>query len=288
MNNTMERLITIGVPARNEERTIEKTVRSLLDQELPKGVRHEIIVCSNSDDRTSEIVQSIAERNPAVKLIETNTLGKGNAMNTIVRNASGRSSVLFFCDADTLPEKRAVSKLLQSLDGQPEIQAVSSFPRYAKMNGENWVEKMAIAVSKTWVPQWFAGAFFAVRREAYREIPEHIVNDDFWLARQVGEKNTRIIDDAEVLTSVPSSLRDFYNQRLRWFVGHYQVEQTDGVIKRPALFTKERLGKLKSLSTLEKLLLVPAYLIRTYAKFAAKNALKERKFQGGWEPPKRT
>jgi len=84
----MERTISIGIPARNEEKTIAETVNALRNQRLPAGTKAEIMVCVNaSADRTAEIVREIAWQDKRVVLLETARAGKHNALNLMEKKA---------------------------------------------------------------------------------------------------------------------------------------------------------------------------------------------------------
>lgn len=282
-------MITIGVPARNEERTIEKTVESLREQKLPENTRHEIIVCVNdSTDKTAEIVRRIASEDKRVRVIEAKDTGKSNALNLIAENVHKNSDILVFTDADAVLGNEAVAKLVDCLDAEQQLQAVSAVPAFEEREGRNLVERMAIAQAKTWTAKHLCGALLAIRKKAYAKIPKDIGSDDVWLSLAIGLDRIKLLPEVKVLVSAPTNLRDFINQRIRWHVGQMQMEQTEKGSKiTPELFSKERFRKILRLSNFEKLLLAPALLIRFYTKFAARKALREGKFQGGWAPPKR-
>ncbi|HEY3972368.1 MAG TPA: glycosyltransferase family 2 protein [Candidatus Sulfotelmatobacter sp.] len=92
-------LVSVIVPARNEEASLADCLQSLTTQ---SGVSFEIIVVDDhSTDRTREIAQSFA----GVQVVEAAPLpdgwtGKNNAVNTGARHARGRW--LLFTDADTV------------------------------------------------------------------------------------------------------------------------------------------------------------------------------------------
>ena len=60
-------LVSVLVPARNEERVIERCVRSLLDQRYPK---FEVIVLNDrSTDRTGEILDRLAAEDGRLRVL---------------------------------------------------------------------------------------------------------------------------------------------------------------------------------------------------------------------------
>ena len=93
--------ISVIIPARNEERDIENTIRSVLNQ---PGVNVEVLVVNDhSDDSTGEIVNRVAAEDPRVRALHDppmrdGWLGKANAMQYAASFATG--DYIVFTDAD--------------------------------------------------------------------------------------------------------------------------------------------------------------------------------------------
>ncbi len=93
--------VSVLIPARNEEQSIGEAVESVLAQ---VGVRLEVVVLDDqSEDRTAEIVDSLAKRDPRVRLVSAPTLphgwcGKQHACWLLAQQA--RYPILAFIDAD--------------------------------------------------------------------------------------------------------------------------------------------------------------------------------------------
>jgi chlorobactene glucosyltransferase len=106
-------LISVLVPARNEEANIATCIESLMQQDYPN---FEIMVLDdNSTDRTSAIVQGLTAKDPRVKLLHGEQLpegwaGKPHACHQLAQYARG--SWLLFTDADT---KHAPSMLSHAM-----------------------------------------------------------------------------------------------------------------------------------------------------------------------------
>jgi chlorobactene glucosyltransferase len=106
-------LVSILVPARDEERTIERCVRSLLAQTLPHF--EVIVVDDRSSDRTGAILDALAAEDPRVVVVHGEPLpdgwvGKPWALAQGVRRASG--TWLLFTDADTWHAPHAATSAL--------------------------------------------------------------------------------------------------------------------------------------------------------------------------------
>lgn len=122
-------LVSILIPARNEELNIKKCIMSLLKQDYPNI---EILVLDdNSSDNTPIIVKQIEGKDSRVKLItgkplKSGWLGKSYACWQLSRYAKGK--YMFFTDADTLHLKNSVSNILGCLI-KNNLDALSAIPR---------------------------------------------------------------------------------------------------------------------------------------------------------------
>ncbi len=86
--------VTIIIPAHNEEKYIEASVRSALNAEFP-GQKEIIVVDDGSTDKTAEIVSGI----PGVECISTPHTGKAPSLNMAIARAQGELIVII--DGDT-------------------------------------------------------------------------------------------------------------------------------------------------------------------------------------------
>src|SRR5437870_2881209 len=91
--------ISLIFPAYNEVRRIANTIaeaKTYLDR---RSYGYEIIVAADGDDGTRELVASMAETDPTVKVIGSpERKGKGHGIRQAVRLAKGE--VIGFSDAD--------------------------------------------------------------------------------------------------------------------------------------------------------------------------------------------
>jgi chlorobactene glucosyltransferase len=133
--NVATPLISVLIPARNEELTIERCVRSLVAQMYE---RLEILVLDDaSSDATAAIVQSIIDELPLqqrgrLRLLEGEALpsgwgGKNFACYQLAQQAKG--DYLFFTDADTMHEPKMVATVLDSMQTQ-RVSLLTAQPTY--------------------------------------------------------------------------------------------------------------------------------------------------------------
>lgn len=105
--------LSVVVPARNEERTIARCVRSLLSQTHPDC--EIIVVDDRSDDATAAILAELAREDPRLTVVTGESLpdgwvGKPWALAQGARRARG--GWLLFTDADTFHEPAACTSAL--------------------------------------------------------------------------------------------------------------------------------------------------------------------------------
>jgi glycosyltransferase involved in cell wall biosynthesis len=120
--------ISFIIPAYNEEKTISRTLNSILNQKnLPD---FEIIVIDNgSTDKTKKI----AQKHPKTKAITyTAKKGPAAARNEGARNAKGE--ILIFFDADMLVPEEWAKKMLDTFKEKPKLVALSGPYRYLEFN----------------------------------------------------------------------------------------------------------------------------------------------------------
>ena len=67
--NRKQFLVTVLIPARNEQHNISTCLNSLLIQNYPKDKLEIIVIDDDSDDKTGEIVESYSSKYPYIRLI---------------------------------------------------------------------------------------------------------------------------------------------------------------------------------------------------------------------------
>jgi chlorobactene glucosyltransferase len=192
-------LISVLIPARNEEENIETCLKSLQKQDYPN---FEILVLDdNSKDRTAELVERMAAKDDRIRLIKGELLpegwaGKPFACYQLAEKAKG--SWLLFLDADTTHAPHMLrSTLALALELKPSM--LSGFPRQM---AESLPEKIAMPVLyfviMSLLPLWWLhrstghrpsltiGQFILFPREDYWRIGGHMavrdrILEDVWL-----------------------------------------------------------------------------------------------------------
>ncbi|HUW11985.1 MAG TPA: glycosyltransferase [Anaerolineae bacterium] len=204
-------LVSILVPARNEERNIGRCLRSLLAQDYP---RLEILVLDDdSSDGTAAIVGEMAQQDGRLRLLggeplPANWHGKAWACYQLARAASGEW--LLFTDADTEHASQCVSATV-GMARQEGADLLSLFPEFTV---ESWWERLMLPVipfallaglplplvhrSRSPRAAIAFGPFMLFSRRAYWQCGGHAavqadLVDDLGLARQVKATGRRLI-----------------------------------------------------------------------------------------------
>jgi glycosyltransferase involved in cell wall biosynthesis len=199
-------IISIIIPARNEEISLADCLQSLVAQ---SGVEFEIIVV---DDHSTDRTRAIAESFPGVRVVESGPLpqgwtGKNNAVTCGARLAHGEW--LLFTDADTvhLPGslaaalKEAHENGAEMLSYSPEQIAVTFwematlpvvFAELARQYSPSKVSDPASPIAAA------NGQYILIRRETYDAIGGHAaiardILEDVALARAVKNSGRKIL-----------------------------------------------------------------------------------------------
>lgn len=255
-------LVSIIVPAFNEERVIARSIESLVETDYPN--KEIIVVDDGSTDNTFAIASSYGRL--GVKVYRKENGGKHSALNYGIRLSSGE--IIVTVDADSIIARGAVRALVRKFQDDA-VNAVCG--NIKVLNRVNWVTRCqaleyvaginifrrafdlfgAVAV----VP----GALGAYRRSVLEEggfyDPDTIVEDfDTTIKTLKSGKIVQASSDAIAYTEAPVSLGDLYRQRMRWYRGNFQT-----IRKHRDAFLNSRYGFLYQL-TLPFVLLTMAVL----------------------------
>ena len=143
----LDQRVSLLVPARNEEATIERCVRAAMAQPA-----HEILVYDDgSTDRTAAIVAQLAQQDARVRLIPgvplpAGWVGKPHACHRLAQAATGDH--LCFVDADTTLREGAIEAL-----GAVSAPLVTAFPQQqAATLGEALIVSLLHLTYTSWLP----------------------------------------------------------------------------------------------------------------------------------------
>ena len=242
--NNISSLVSVLIPARNEEVNIKRCLYSLIDQSY-KNL--EIIVLDDdSDDQTYNIVKDVSKNFSSIKLIKgerksNGWTGKNWACHQLSKFAKG--DFLLFIDADTKLQKNTISETVSEMNNN-DVDLISLFPNRITNTA---IDKI-ISVTIGWfifscLPIIFSnrnpmfssafGQFLLFRKGAYFSIGGHEsikdkILDDFELGRLITKRgyNLNVFDgteristfsystEKEALEGLSKSIFPFFNNRL--------------------------------------------------------------------------
>lgn len=90
--------MTLVLPALNEERYLERCLRSLLDDPYPRDRLEVIIVDGGSSDRTVAIAHGLAAEFPFLRVLHNPRRLQAAAFNAAMREADSRAAYIMRCD----------------------------------------------------------------------------------------------------------------------------------------------------------------------------------------------
>lgn len=125
--------VTVLIPAFNEAKVIEDTIRNKLTQNYPAELIDIIVISDESEDETDQIVKQIAAGNPRVVLVrQTPRQGKTAGINLAMQQAQGE--IIIFSDANSHYEQNAIGNLVACFS-DPQVGYVTGKMIYVNSDG---------------------------------------------------------------------------------------------------------------------------------------------------------
>jgi len=111
-STVLEPRVAIIVPCWNEERTLARTVDSLLALEYPRDKLSVVIVDDGSTDGTSAVAERY-RRNPQVALLSKENGGKYTALNLGIEHVGASADLVGCLDADSFVAPSALREIVR-------------------------------------------------------------------------------------------------------------------------------------------------------------------------------
>ena len=217
--------------AYNEEANIQHLLASLVSQQTSSvHITEIIVVASGCTDRTTQIVEQWAAREPRIRLlVQPSREGKASAINYFLQEACEKVVVL--CGADLLPVGSAIEQLVAPF-ANSEVGMTTARP--VPVNEPNTL--MGFAAQMLWrlhheinLLSFKAGELIAFRK-IFQRIPYDTVVDEASLEPVIRGQGfaARYVPTAVVYNKGPETVKDFLSQRRRIYRGHLAVRNTLG------------------------------------------------------------
>jgi len=222
--------VSVLVPAFNEAKCIESTVRSLMSSEHPIEI---IVIDDGSTDGTARIVENL--RLPGVRVVRQHNAGKPAALNRGLANA--RYDLIVMMDGDTVFEPSTVRELVQPF-GDHRVGAVAGNAKVGNKDSligawQHIEYVMGFNLDRRMYDMLrcmptIPGAVGAFRRSALERIggmSDDTLAEDTDVTMALHRDGWRVVyaERARAWTEAPESVQQLWSQRYRWSYGTMQA-----------------------------------------------------------------
>jgi len=221
--------VSVIMSAYNEERNIEKKIKTLLELEYPESSIEFLIGSDGSSDKTDEIIK----RYPQIKFFrQESRRGKPSMLNFLVPQSKGE--ILVFTDARQRLDPKAILEIVKHFE-DPRVGSISGELHYeweednktAPGLGMYWQYEKFIRKSESRMGSMLGatGALYAIKREFFSVLPEDLILDDVYIPLKIVEKGYRAIFDkrAKVYDKVFANPQEEFLRKTRTLAGNYQL-----------------------------------------------------------------
>ena len=223
-------MVSILIPAFNEENVIRKKVENTLSVDYPKDRLQIVIVSDGSTDQTDAMLASYSEQEIEVVHMSKRQ-GKTAVLNRMIPVMQGEIVVL--SDASGLIRQDALKQLVHHFK-DPKVggvcgtyvidaddESLRSITEKFYWQYETFLKKYESLLHSSIGAH---GAFYGFRRALFTPLSEKAINDDFILPMQIVGKGLRVIYEPQAMVEEheTTSLVGEFRRRTRINVGNFQ------------------------------------------------------------------
>ncbi|AND79064.1 glycosyltransferase family 2 protein [Streptococcus pantholopis] len=236
-------VVTIVVPAHNEDVVIAQTASAILDMNYPHDKVELLLFADNCDDNTYseclkvEALPKYAGRDITI-IDRKGTGGKAGVLNDALKMAKGDYICVY--DADAMPEKNALYFLVKKVLENPD-RHVAAFGRNKTRNAkQNFLtrcinQEIVVTQRIQHVGMWhlfkigrIPGTNFIINREFVESIGgwrNGALTEDTDISFKIMQsgKLIALAYNSEAFQQEPETVKTYYMQRKRWAKGNYEV-----------------------------------------------------------------
>jgi biofilm PGA synthesis N-glycosyltransferase PgaC len=251
LNKDVKMFLSVLVPVRNEEATIDRLLKDLINQNYPKDKFEIIVANDHSEDNTIQVIEKKINNAINIDIVANEGQGKKSAITTGVRFSKGE--IIVTTDADCRLDKNWLETISDSfynekikmVVGAVKIQTKDSlFSKLQAIEFSSLIGSGAATMAMG-IPTMCNGANLSFRKDIFLEVNGYEGNtqiasgDDEFLMRKISRKYPDGIhfnnaEESIVSTAPQPTLTEFIDQRLRW-VGKWKYNR-DGKSKLVALY----------------------------------------------------
>ncbi len=229
--------VTITVPCWNEEKTVSKTIFSLLNLNYPKDKLKIFLVDDGSTDNTWNILKKFeksqlnATGSTNIRIFQKENGGKYTAINLSLKNTQTEFVGCLDADSSVHPEAliRIMSFFEKDIDamavvGSMTVDSPKTFVQYAQTieyQMSVFFKKMFAFMGAIHVTP---GPFTIFRKKVFDDLGEYVHahnTEDMEIAYRMQKKFYKIehCNDAYIYTNTPPTVEKLFKQRVRWIYG---------------------------------------------------------------------
>jgi len=242
-------MISVIITSFKEPNTISKCIKCIADRRysgIPKDFE---IIQVSPDKETLQEGQKIADKlklnSKEYRQIIDPKKGKPYALKMALNNVRG--DIIILTDGDTYFDKNAVKELLKPFVN-PKIGGVSGRPvskdkkdnqmgYYSHLLTDSAHHRRSTVLKKVESRDYYvsddsffpmSGYIMAIRNVKFT-IPEDVLSDDAYISYMLRNKDYEIAynPDARCFVKFPTTLKDYYKQKVRSIGGYIQLEKYD-------------------------------------------------------------
>lgn len=234
--------ISVIIPVFNEEKFIEATVEFLLKQDYPSDKMEILVVDGGSDDKTTEIVTALADKDSRVRLLDNPKNLSSAGRNVGVKNAAGE--IITFIDGHTYIDNEQLLKNTALLMSKKEV-SVLSRPQFLDTPDNNPFQEAVSLARKSVIGHGLDSTIYTTedkyvnpassgasyRREVFDKIGYYDENMD--AAEDVEFNYRAAVNGYKSFTSMRlavfyyprDSFRGLLKQMMRYGIGRFRLAQ---------------------------------------------------------------
>lgn len=244
--------LSVIITAFREAETIGRAIEAFLVQ-LPKEAEL-LVVCP--DPETTAVVDSYAERSPAVAHVADPQRGKPTAVNAGLEAANG--DIVVLSDGDVLVAEGALKPLLAPF-ADPQVGAVTGHPISVNSRDNQlgyWSHLLTDAIHRMRLARdqrdrflLCSGYLFAFRHSLIPEVPGDALAEDAVVSHRIAQQTCssgpcgiRYAPDAHVYVRYPTTYSDWLRQKVRSAGGYAQEYVRESPIRMRSAWLELKTG----------------------------------------------
>ncbi len=226
LNDSELPFASVLIPAWNEEKSVDRTIKSILKSDYPNF--EVIFIDDGSTDKTYEFAKKYESEK--VKVFTKKNGGKASALNFGIERARG--DVIFSMDADTIVHNKAMRRMVRYFKDEKVMSVTPAMlidnPNTIMRRVQQIEYVLGVFLRKVFASLnaiYIAPGAFTVYRKTFFDkhggYEEGNITEDMELALRIQSKGYRTENapKAVIHTTGPAKFNPLTKQRIRWYTG---------------------------------------------------------------------